>query len=74
MRFTLKKAGMILGVMTAAALAIDNFRLRVICHELENVVNYAVGGIHLDGVGEIFDDENAFGMNDDYYTEDSGGV
>ena len=65
MRFTLKKAGMILGVMTAAALAIDNFRLRVICHELENVVNYA---------GEIFDDENAFGMNDDYHTEDSGGV
>ena len=62
MHINIKKGVMVLGIMTAAVLAVDNFRLRVTCRALENAVNYAVGGIHLDGVGGIFEeDEEAEG-------------
>lgn len=57
MTLTHKHFGAILGVV-CAALVVDNFRLRVTCRSLEKVVDYAVGGIHLDGVGGIYDDDN----------------
>ena len=73
MHINFKKGVMILGVMTAAVLAVDNFRLRVTCRALENAVNYAVGGIHLDGVGGIFDDGDEIGSEtDEKYGPDAG--
>lgn len=52
MRLTAKQKFAVLAAV-AAALAVDNLRLRVTCRALEKVVNYAVGGIHLDGAGEF---------------------
>lgn len=65
MHINLKKGVMFLGAVTAVALVIDDFRLRVTCRALERVVNYAVGGIHLDGVGGIFDPEDEIGSEAD---------
>lgn len=57
MRLTAKQKFAVLAAV-AAALAVDNLRLRVTCRALEKVVNYAVGGIHLDGAGGIYDPED----------------
>lgn len=67
MRLNSKYLAVFLGI-AAAALVVDNFRLRITCHALENVVNYAVGGIHLDGVGGLYDpdDEVASEVHDKF--------
>lgn len=57
MRLTARQTAILFGVV-AGILAIDNFRLRVTCHVLEKAVNYAMGGIHLDGVGGIYDEDD----------------
>lgn len=74
MRFTAKHGVVFFG-MAAAALAFDNFRLRITCRALERVVNYAVGGIHLDGVGGVYDpdDEIASDIQERFESEPCAG-
>lgn len=60
MKFNLKGTAVLLGA-AATVLALDNLRLRATCSALEKAVRYAVGGIHLDGVGGIYDVEDKLG-------------